>query len=186
MDRVLKLSDVRRSSGRHNFEVIAAPTWAFNRDGGWVYPIPELWEPLLAELRRLADEDHARQLDDLRQLMGRVQAGTATGAERQMAGLMARSLTERPIIRAMVATRDQERSCRVCRSVFYSVTAARYCSDTCHTRRPIRRKSRAKVRPPRPCDRCAVVFQSSRADARFCSVRCRVAAHRAAGQGLPD
>lgn len=32
---------------------------------------------------------------------------------------------------------------------------------------------------PRPCERCAGTFTPARSDARFCSGRCRVAAHRA-------
>jgi hypothetical protein len=35
------------------------------------------------------------------------------------------------------------------------------------------------------CARCGAVFESTRADARFCSPRCRVAAHRDRAQAPP-
>ncbi len=36
------------------------------------------------------------------------------------------------------------------------------------------------VRPATSCDHCGTEFEPARSDARFCSGRCRVAAHRAA------
>jgi hypothetical protein len=41
-----------------------------------------------------------------------------------------------------------------------------------------RKAIRAQSRAPRPCAACSETFTPSRADARFCSVRCRVRAHR--------
>jgi len=38
---------------------------------------------------------------------------------------------------------------------------------------------RAQNRAPRPCEQCGETFTPSRADARFCTTRCRMRAHRA-------
>ena len=60
-----------------------------------------------------------------------------------------------------------------------------YCSDECRRERDHRRAvARWANRPPRevedrPCDRCGETFTPTRSDARYCSGRCRVAAHRA-------
>lgn len=42
--------------------------------------------------------------------------------------------------------------------------------------------SRTRTPEPRACQRCGETFTPTRSDARFCSARCRVAAHRAAAR----
>lgn len=61
---------------------------------------------------------------------------------------------------------------------------ALYCSPECrrvlraeHAR--ARRAEAAAARPARDCDRCGQSYIPTRTDARYCSTRCRVAAHRA-------
>ena len=62
-----------------------------------------------------------------------------------------------------------------------------YCSDQCRddlNRRwqaERKRDQRSEQRTPRPCDQCGESFTPKRSDAKFCSARCRVAAHRKAG-----
>lgn len=61
-----------------------------------------------------------------------------------------------------------------------------YCSEACRRavlaqRQRTRRATERVPPPPRPCDHCGVAFEPARSDARFCSSRCRVAAHRRNG-----
>ena len=49
---------------------------------------------------------------------------------------------------------------------------SRYCSHPCKAR-----ANRPEADPHRTCERCDAAF-TGRADARYCSTRCRVAAHR--------
>jgi hypothetical protein len=66
--------------------------------------------------------------------------------------------------------------CERCHKEFDRTTAnVRYC-PAC----PTPRKSRAKPRQAKPCAQCGEVFTPHRQDANTCSVRCRVALHRAA------
>jgi hypothetical protein len=70
---------------------------------------------------------------------------------------------------------------------------AHYCSNECRTEHRLEvrrardarteRPSRAKVRQPRQCAYCGGSFTPARDDARYCSGACRVAAHRARGEG---
>lgn len=57
-----------------------------------------------------------------------------------------------------------------------------YCCPSCAHDGDLRRQRaiRAANRPPKVCERCGTPLEGTRADARFCSARCRVAAHRAA------
>jgi hypothetical protein len=88
------------------------------------------------------------------------------------------------------------RRCRVCDTVWlgtrgtfqYVLEEAEavegMCSPECR-REAERRRSAARREqvwvPPSPvvCERCGEKFEARRSDARFCSTRCRVAAHRA-------
>ena len=75
---------------------------------------------------------------------------------------------------------------RSCRSVYcgncsrvmftYGVGPRRYCCDNC--RESATAKRRQDVAHDRTCQHCDQPF-TGRADARYCSTRCRVAAHRA-------
>ena len=46
-------------------------------------------------------------------------------------------------------------------------------------RQNLRREQRQTWRAARECERCGNEYRASRADSRYCSTRCRVAAHRA-------
>ena len=67
--------------------------------------------------------------------------------------------------------------------------SARVCSNRCareRERQRAREWAKANYQPRErtlhrtKCEQCGETFKAVRADARFCSVRCRVAAHRAA------
>ena len=63
-----------------------------------------------------------------------------------------------------------------------SKVGAIYCSDACRkaTRAKAKREAyRPAANQPKTCACCGAEFKPARSDARFCSVRCRVAAHRA-------
>ena len=52
----------------------------------------------------------------------------------------------------------------------------------CYDKRDAERRRAKRRRPPpnqRACAQCGETFSPARSDARFCSTRCRVAAHRA-------
>ena len=80
--------------------------------------------------------------------------------------------------------RFHRKSCRSCEEEFYGPgsdwDAPFYCSVACKT--AARRQERARVREPKKpikCAECGERFTPKRSTARFCSARCRVAAHRA-------
>jgi hypothetical protein len=57
--------------------------------------------------------------------------------------------------------------------------ACRKCERTEHNRLYMRKRRGSDVpHDPRPCGHCGQVFQPERTTARYCSTRCRVAAHR--------
>jgi hypothetical protein len=68
-----------------------------------------------------------------------------------------------------------------------NVAKVRYCSNECLVAVSVarRREGGARRVPPhvKTCDRCAAEFTAKRSDARFCSPRCRTAAHRAEQAG---
>jgi len=76
-----------------------------------------------------------------------------------------------------VAQQKQPRPCVTCGQPMVSFglwSAAKTCSRQCSWHRP-----RTHVEhEPRACEHCGEEFTPKRSDARFCSVRCRVAAHR--------
>jgi hypothetical protein len=93
--------------------------------------------------------------------------------------------------------------CRQCGRVFYKADkGARqnggvmlYCSDKCvavahaAAMAPIvkaRSEARAKARAGRKCETCGKAIKAQRSTMKFCSVRCRVASHRASQQTASD
>jgi hypothetical protein len=75
--------------------------------------------------------------------------------------------------------------CVACQERFFGLGATTICSEKCLKVRLAQTHVQSKQpRPrvghePRPCDHCGEDFLPARADARFCSGRCRVAHHRA-------
>jgi hypothetical protein len=74
-------------------------------------------------------------------------------------------------------------SCLHCKRKFFHVrTASLYCSDLCARRERLQAIAwkRAEARAGRKCAHCGDLLDSRRSTMRFCSARCRVAAHRRA------
>jgi hypothetical protein len=78
-----------------------------------------------------------------------------------------------------------KRTCQVCGQPYLGHNldeeiAPFYCSVTCRTEAKRLRRVAARV-PKKPirCAECSERFMPQRSTARFCSTRCRVAAHRA-------
>ncbi len=131
-------------------------------------PIMPLWQPLLAELQ----EEQARRY----------------------AGL-GEPVSDDADIYPPALRDDRVHRCDVCRGSFVASDARTcYCSETCRNvaAKPSKRaqqvkytiargKQRLAARRNRACAHCGQPFTPKRASAskgRFCSVRCRVAAHR--------
>jgi hypothetical protein len=71
-------------------------------------------------------------------------------------------------------------TCSLCGRDFIGHGLCRYCSNTCSENRPrSKRKSNAKPMTLATCVVCKREFERKRVDAKTCSVKCRVAAHRA-------
>ena len=76
--------------------------------------------------------------------------------------------------------------CRICEHRWYTIdkTHRSYCSDECRRVQDARRNRTARAREKRPlpiieCEHCGQPVDAERSTRRFCSSRCRVAAHRA-------
>jgi hypothetical protein len=183
MARVLTLDDVRFSSYKWRFT--ATPLWAYARDKwGSPEPIPTLWAGLLAELRALARAGHEAHIQRRLKLGRRVADGTASADEKSVFGILGRWLPEVPVILAGHYFRTRQQCCYVCHELFFATWPTRYCSRRCLRARWRRRRqrSRTKVLEDLRCGRCGGLFTPTRSDARYCSLRCRVAAHRARHQ----
>jgi endogenous inhibitor of DNA gyrase (YacG/DUF329 family) len=80
-----------------------------------------------------------------------------------------------------------KRKCERCGSAFYRIPGSysHYCSDQCantvHNAAFVKARSeaRAAARANRKCETCGKAIKAQRSTMRFCSVRCRVAGHRA-------
>lgn len=74
------------------------------------------------------------------------------------------------------------RRCQGCHRFFYLSDVRRTCCNGCRTKveRNKKRQQRGTDLSARPCVHCGVTFAPKRSTARYCSTRCRVAAHRAA------
>ena len=84
--------------------------------------------------------------------------------------------------------------CVHCGTKFYRVPGrrSRYCSDQCISAVrnaafvKARSEARAAARANRKCEGCGKAIKAQRSTMRFCSVRCRVASHRASQQTASD
>src|SRR6516225_2647728 len=98
-----------------------------------------------------------------------------------------------PLLRSLKAKKPWphshgKRKCLRCGSLFYRVPGgqSRFCSDQCANAvrneafSKARSERRAQARADRECATCGEPLAAQRSTMRFCSVRCRVAAHREA------
>jgi hypothetical protein len=183
--RPLTLDDVRFNwHGR----VMAAPLWAFRRKSAFDRPEPiaALWRNVVRALRREADADYHRRLAEYRADLAAVEAYHNDPAAHEDTGFrLSHGWRPRePERRVMGARRlcpgDDQYKCAVCRQWYFGgKQPSRYCSERCYRRR-VRgpRRSRARPRQTATCAQCGEPFEQTRGDARYCSTRCRVAAHR--------
>jgi hypothetical protein len=158
--RVLTLADVRVTQFG---KVTTAPAWAYrpgpDRDPE---PDPAAWAPLLAELGRLYGPGGRRAY----WLLGELKCPGYTPSPLPVPGGTA------------------TRACCICGQPFYHFNSGpgRYCSRRCNYRRPRPPDRESRAKDPesrtRDCQRCGQPFTPARADALYCSARCRVAAHR--------
>jgi hypothetical protein len=162
--------DIRLKNG---FRIQTGPVWAY-REHPWrpweQEPDPAAWRNILRTLQRRADADYKRRLADHQ----------ATLEWRRSFGLRPVEPTPYQVGPPWHSARWPQQQCRVCRQEFFGAINTRYCSRACYRQRPkAPRPSRAKWRDFVACPVCQETFQPTRNDALFCSVRCRVAAHRA-------
>lgn len=139
-------------------------------------PIRALWKPLYEKLRR-------QMLDAWERDAPRRQFVAAAG--------FGKPSKEPPELHYPYPHR--ERSCRGCGRAFFSVRHAysAYCSDVCASkarhaqlahsnaiRVKARSEARAAARADRTCAQCGAPLIAARSTLRYCSARCRAAAHR--------
>jgi hypothetical protein len=157
--RKLTFDDIR--VGSYN-NVIAAPLWAYQRDDcGINRPIAAVWADVWAELDRREEQEPPRRVHWPR--------------------------------RRGLSRCDAVRTCTICDKAFMGLNYPRNvtCSDRCH--KAWRKQNHVQSKQPRPhvshdpkaCPQCGQPFTPKRSDARFCSVRCRVAHHRRSSYAMP-
>jgi hypothetical protein len=145
------------------YQVRTLPMGSFHRDTK--QPIVQLWQPLLDQLRQQEVEWW--------------ESGPA--AKPELWGEFKSSV--------IIVTPDTQASCHYCGRRFYCHHRyqGKWCSDKCarKARAPriaaavkARSQARAKARAGRRCKICGKPLAAQRSTARFCSVRCRVSAHR--------
>jgi hypothetical protein len=172
--RTLTLDDIRVSDGDRKL-VIAAPTWAY--EPGVIYNSKQRYRPI-KEAWVLIDEA-------IRKIPDRRPEWRKPGSKFYFAN--ARTCVSEPTLRML-------HDCRLCGEAFFGYGRTQFCSARCYRTR--RKQTHVYSKQPRkkyprepvdhdyrPCEHCGWEFEPTRKDARFCSGRCRVAAHRAASAG---
>jgi hypothetical protein len=159
--RKLTLDDIRITRGGN---VIAAPLWAYECRGGYCDAIAEAWADIRPELAR-------RWIEQCKSIGARFKRTPQTWHQRSIAhGYYALM-----------------RECLVCGETFLALNADHsptVCTEKCW--RAWRKQNHKQSTRPRPhvshderlCPQCHEAFKPRRADAVFCSGRCRVAHHR--------
>ena len=161
--------DEVRFNGR---DITTLPTDSVRAGKYGLEAIPRLWAPLLRSLKRAQAAQNKRWAEQ----------GIPVGKPNP-------PRAPEPHWHAVVYR------CQQCRRKFYRAPHAsgRWCSDVCATkaekqRRAVgiaavvkaRSKERAEARAGRKCETCGEPIKAKRSTMRYCSVRCRVAAHRTA------
>jgi hypothetical protein len=152
-------------------------------------PIPELFEPLLDELRREWKAWRAGDLDDPDDPDKTILRG--------LTRMLCKEGREPPKLPGRVRDRQWDYSrqrrryhsegCSHCGALF--VGQGEYCSTRCFNQSPARLRARAKqidaksikrakARSGLACQQCGTSLDPQRAGARYCSPRCRMAASR--------
>lgn len=179
----MRRKPVSRDEVRFNgSRITTLPVNAVREDRwGDLEPIRKLWAPLLRSINRA----RKRQWD----------RNAAMREQAVMAGVWGFSQHQRPqpITAPFPCRFEGACKCQQCGGKFYRTRfgSYRYCSDRCadlarrETRKATnaarvkeRSAARAAVRADRKCVTCSEPITAQRSTMRFCSVRCRVAAHR--------
>jgi hypothetical protein len=148
-------------------------------------------EAMAAVLAELEAQHHAKQAKSVEEWRARIQA--AEYGDQKSAALIALFGGPEKVLVPAPWTFEFNRHkfpwrhlCHECWQEFRSGSiASKVCSDECASERNAantRLWRHGQKKPPRPaatCGRCGETFAPARADARFCSGKCRVAAHRA-------
>jgi hypothetical protein len=149
-------------------------------------PIPAAWCELLAERRRQVRAEYRRDCKEYRAFLDRVARGVPTPLDQLRLGLGAATPVR---LTVTVAKRTTSGVCHRCQTRFLCRSyRTRYCSERCYAEaqalhqrgwRAERAKSPLYSLDDRPCGHCRREFRPKRRDTLYCSIRCRVAAHRA-------
>jgi hypothetical protein len=206
--RTLTFDDIRVSARDRNL-IIAAPTWAYepgvtdDRGRQRYRPIEAAWVLIDGEFekrRAIAAEEQRRRIEAAEAIIADESIASddrrKERAKNYLAGLarmrhwnQIRFATAKNCVSE--PTPHMIHDCRLCGEAFFGYGRTQFCSARCYrTRRKetyVRSKQPRKPvkveQEPRDCDYCYREFLPTRRDARFCSGRCRVAAHRAASAG---
>lgn len=147
--------------------IATLPADSVRQDKYGLKPIPQVWALLVQTLKQAQDENSAWK----RRTWG------------------SRSTPPDPIKMPRPKWGTPIVECRHCGRGFYvgqRCFGTSYCSDKCKRAAnavgyvKARSESRAAERKDLCCERCSKKLTAQRSTARFCSVRCRVAAHRQA------
>ena len=165
-----------------DFQIATMPVDSVKPVPGWnlVEAIEHLWEPLVAQLtKEQADYEASPRIQELRRTIGR-------------APLRYRHHIPWP--------RRLAEPCWHCGREFYLAdkSLSRYCTNACSDAAnaparaanvaaivKARSEARAKARAKRKCTICGKPIEAQRSTMRYCSARCRVAAHRRASASAP-
>jgi hypothetical protein len=194
-NRPVERDEVVLGTDANCFSILAVPANACTRDEyGDPVVIAELVEPLIEELKREYSAFQDKMMD----------SNSVLNLTRGVGGMydvvLARTLVEGA--KKVYAPRlpyflgGGFRKCRHCDGWFAHMPEAsrlRYCSGACGAAGKAARQgewvarrsvSRENHRAGGRCERCGVVLEAKRGAKRYCSGKCRVAAHRAgAGAG---
>ena len=172
----------------HNFHFCAVPANAFRPGKRWPTerePIPALWKPLLRQIAREQKAYIEGPLAEMRAYWQQLGIG-GDGP-----------LPEPPTLPHVDLWRKT--SCRHCGRGFYRIGKylGHVCSEVCARKAALpglkrkiarqtaaRSKKRAEARAGRSCLVCGEPMEAKRSTKRYCSERCRVAAHRNGGQNV--
>ncbi len=179
--RAVKLTDLR--FGWHG-RIIAAPYSAYRQDDSRYKPIPAAWRNVRRILKREADAEYKAAMAEYKQDVQEViDCKNNPGADKNTEFRLSLGWLPRHPERRTVHVPSwhwwERHQCAACGLLFFGRGSTCYCSPACYKKRRRQpRPSRAKPKGKTACAHCGTEFEQARKDARFCSVRCRVAAHR--------
>jgi hypothetical protein len=157
--------------------IIALPINSVRRGKNGLEPIKKLWAPLL----RSINAEEKKQWEDW------VRRGISSREKFEPIRVLLSDVRHSPLSGHVRYYHAEKSKCQQCEREFYCLNGGYYCSDKCVAEAhkaamvPItkaRAKARAAARADRKCEGCGKPINAKRSTMRFCSVRCRVAAHR--------